>query len=218
MKHVFVETNWVVEYGAPAHLRLTAALTLAQRAAAGDLRLYIPSVCLTEARHPIRKKFNPRSSANSVRSYLDWASTEGTLKARDIDTVRRGLDKYETTVLAELNRLEERLGLLRSHPGIEVFPLSEEMLVRAVELSIQNLDLRPFDQAILAAVLVRAQALRNLGADDISLCELDGDLQPWDKTGRSKQPLSALYDAAGVWVYGDFAMENPPKRPGFPEQ
>jgi hypothetical protein len=143
---------------------------------------------------------------------------EGELNAEDFTTVRRVLARYEATLLAELDRLDERMGLLRNHPGIEVFPLSEEMLVRAVELSIENLDLEPFDQAILAAVLVRAEALRDAGADDIAFCELDGDLQPWDKAGRSKQLLSSLYDAAGVWVYGDFAMENPPKRPGFPEQ
>ena len=218
MKHVFVETNWVFEYGAPVHVRSSAALTLAQRAEAGELRLYVPSICPAEARRPIRLKFNPRSSANSVRRYVDWASMEGELNAEDFTTVRRVLARYEATLLAELDRLDERMGLLRNHPGIEVFPLSEEMLVRAVELSIENLDLEPFDQAILAAVLVRAEALRDAGADDIAFCELDGDLQPWDKAGRSKQLLSSLYDAAGVWVYGDFAMENPPKRPGFPEQ
>ena len=217
MKHVFVETNWVVDYGTPVHLRPHAASTLVQRAAAGELRLYISSVCLTEARHPIRKNFNPRLPANSVRNFLDWASAHDILSAEESQTARRVLDRYETTVLAELDRLDERIASLRSHPGIEVFPLSEEMLVRAVELSIQNLDLKPFDQAILAGVLVRARALRDLGADDIAFCELDGDLQPWDKNGRSKQPLSALYDAVGVWVYGDFAMENPPKRPGSPE-
>jgi hypothetical protein len=140
------------------------------------------------------------------------------LNAEDSETVRRLLDKYETTVGAELDHLAERLALLRNHPGIEVFPLSEEMLVRAVELSIENLDLEPFDQAILAAVLVRARALRDLGADDIAFCEPDGHLRPWDKkTGGIKQPLAALYDAAGVRVYSDFAMESPPKRPGFPE-
>ncbi|MGH9430203.1 MAG: hypothetical protein ACRD3T_01535 [Terriglobia bacterium] len=81
------------------------------------------------------------------------------------------------------------------------------------------MDLKPFDQAILAAVLVRAESLRGLGdADEISFCELDGDLQPWDKNGRSKQPLTALYDSARIWVYGDFAMENPATRPTFPEQ
>jgi hypothetical protein len=53
------------------------------------------------------------------------------------------------------------------------------MLTRAMELSIQNMDLKPSDQAILAAMLVRAEALRDQGADDVSFCELDGDLQPY---------------------------------------
>ena len=70
MEHVFVETNWVVAYSAPAHLQLPAALTLAQRAEAGELRLHIPSVCLTEARYPIRTKFHPRLPADSLRKYL----------------------------------------------------------------------------------------------------------------------------------------------------
>jgi hypothetical protein len=218
MKHVFVETNWVVAYGAPAHLRLPTALTLAQRAAAGEFRLYIPSVCLTEARYPIRTKFHPRLPADSIRKYLVWATTEGTLNTEDSGTVRRVLDQYEAAVLEELEGLDERLTSLRNHPGVEVFPLRDEMLVRAVELSTQNLDLKPFDQAILAAVLVRAEALRDQGADDVSFCELDGDLQPWDKNGRSKQPLTGLYDSAFVWVYGDFAMENPPRRPSVPQQ
>ncbi|MGA8029204.1 MAG: hypothetical protein WB992_18850 [Bryobacteraceae bacterium] len=79
-----------------------------------------------------------------------------------------------------------------------------------------NLDLKPFDQAILAAVLVKAEQLRDKGADDLAFYELDSDLQPWDKNGRTK-PLTALYDSASVWVYSDFAMESPPRRPMFPE-
>ena len=218
MKHVFVETNWVVACGAPPHLRLPAALELAQRAQAGELRLYVPSVCLTEARYPIRTKFHPRTPADSVRKYLAWATTERTLSAEDCATVRRVVDQYETAVLADLQLLDERLGLLRTRAGVEVFPLNDDMLARAVGLSTQNLDLKPFDQAILAAVLVRAEALRDEGADEVCFCELDGDLQPWDKNGRSKEPLTSLYDSAGVWVYGDFAMENPPRRTTFPEQ
>jgi hypothetical protein len=91
------------------------------------------------------------------------------------------------------------------------------MLARALELATQNLDLKPFDQAILAAVLVRAEELRDQGEQDISFCELDGDLQPWNKDGHSKQPLTDLYDAAHVWVYGNFAMETPPRRLTFPD-
>ncbi|MGH9430204.1 MAG: hypothetical protein ACRD3T_01540 [Terriglobia bacterium] len=122
MKHVFVETNWVVQYAAPAHLRLPAALTLGRKAEAGELRMYIPSVCLTEARQPIRKKYNPRSPADSIRTYLAWATAEGTLNAGDCSTARRVVDQYEAAVLAELAGLEERLRMLRNHPGIEVFP------------------------------------------------------------------------------------------------
>jgi hypothetical protein len=92
------------------------------------------------------------------------------------------------------------------------------MLLRAADLSTQNLDLKPFDRAIFAAVLVRGEALRAAGAGDVSFCELDSDFQAWDKNGRSKEPLTGLYDSAGIWVYGDFDMANPPRPAGFAEQ
>ena len=158
MRHVFVETNWVVAYAAPAHQRLPTAMSLVSRAAAGDLRLYVPSICLTEARYPIRTKFNPRLPADSLRKYLAWARSEGKVSPDEERTVLRVLDEYESSMSAELEGLDERLKSLTSHPGVEVFALRNEMLVRAVELSTQNLDLKPFDQAILAAVLARASA------------------------------------------------------------
>jgi len=218
MTHVFVETNWVVAYAAPAHARVREAIALAQKAASGEVRLYLPSVCLSEARYPIRTKFHPRRPAEAVRNYMAWAMAEGTVRADEGGVARRVLDRYETSVLAELADTEDRLRLLQDHPGIEIFPLSEEMLRRTVDLSTQNLDLKPFDQAILAAVLVRGGALRAEGADEVSFCELDSDLQPWDKNGRNKEPLTGLYNSAGIWVYGDFDMASPPRRMGLPEQ
>ena len=215
MKHVFVETNWVVAYAAPAHLQSREALSLVDRAAAGEIRLNLPSVCLSEARNPIRTKFHPRLPADSVRKFLGWATAVGRVPAEEAGTVWRVLDQYEAFVSAEWKSLNERLQLLQNTPGVEVFALGDEMLVRAVELSTQNLNLKPFDQAILAAVLVRAEELRDQGANDVSFCELDGDLQPWDRNGRSKQPLTSLYDSAKVWVYDDFAMENPPRGQHF---
>ena len=208
MRHVFVETNWVVAYAAPAHQRLPIALSLAQRAAAGELRLYIPSVCLTEARHPIRTRFNPRLPADSLRKYLGWARSEGKVPPDQERTVRQVLDRYESAVSAELEGLDERLKSLIGHPGAEVFALRNEMFVRAVELSTQNLELKPFDQTILAAVLVRAEELRDQGANDISFCELDSDLQPWDKDGRSKQLLTSLRSGPRVGLRG-LCVETP---------
>lgn len=207
MKHVFVETNWVVAYAAPPPARLPAAVELAERAEKGEVRLYLPSICLTEAVRPIRPKYKPREAADSVRQYLAWAEETGKPN-KDYAKVRRILDQYQTAVTAYLQRLEDRLTELRIQPGMDVFALNDRMLSRAAELATtKNLDLKPFDQAILAAVLVRAESIRKEGADDISFCELDSDLQYWDKHGNAKEPLASLYKAAGIWVYGDFAFQ-----------
>jgi hypothetical protein len=218
MRHVFVETNWVGEYPAPAYLPRPPALELAQRAEAGDLRLYLPAICLTESQHPIRKAYESRPSADALRGYLAWASSRGEVQANDVQTVQRLLDQYESAARAELEKTRERLALLPKHPGVEVFALDEAMLARAVELSTEMLDLKPFDQAILAAVLVHAERLRAEGAEDVCFCELDWELRPWSKDGKVRQPLVGLYDAAGVWVYGDFAMQSPARNPHFPYQ
>jgi len=42
----------------------------------------------------------------------------------------------------------------------------------------------------------------------IIFCELDSDLQPWDKSGARKLILSDLYDSSGVYVQGDFLLES----------
>ena len=89
MQHVFVETNCVVGYAAPPHQRLDGALALADRARSGDVLLHLPSVCLTEAKQPIRAKFHPRSAAVSVRGYLAWAKSESTITTEDAEIVQR---------------------------------------------------------------------------------------------------------------------------------
>jgi hypothetical protein len=216
MRHVFVETNWVVAFAAPAHLRMPAAAHLHGKATSGDVRLYLPAVSITEARNPVRTKFQPRSTADSLRSYLRWATNTGKVDSPRAEVVRVVLDQYEAAVSAELDQLEDRLRSLTRHPGIEVFALTDAMLARAVELATLNLELKPFDQAILAAVLVRAEQLRDAGAEEVAFCELDGDLQPWDRNGDAKQPLTDLYDSAGVWVYGDFSLSAPPRPATFP--
>jgi len=79
-----------------------------------------------------------------------------------------------------------------------------------------DLSLKPFDQAILAAVLVRAEELRTANNLDLCFCETDADLQPWDKRGEAKRPLTNLYDAAQVRVYGDFDLSSPERPDHWP--
>lgn len=215
MRHVLVETNWVVEVAAPAHLREPKAVQLYGKAERGEIQLHLPAVSLTEARSPIRKISNHRATADSLRLYLKWAKSERKVESARVEEMLELLDQYESAMESELSQMDERLRSLRQHPGIEVFPLTDAMLSRAVELATLNLDLKPFDQAILAAVLVRAESLREAGENDVVFCERDWDLKPWDRSAQVKQPLKGLYDSAHVWVYGDFAMTEPPRPKDF---
>jgi len=121
-------------------------------------------------------------------------------------------------VKAELERLDQHLTVLSSSRGVEVFPLNEEMLRRSTELALLDLELGPFDQCILAAILVRAEELWAAGERDLSFCELDADLQPWDKQARAKQPLTRLFDEARIWVYKDFLLDKPTRPPDWADQ
>ena len=85
------------------------------------------------------------------------------------------------------------------------------MLERSLSLSYEKLDLEPFDQAILSAVLVHSERLAKHGENDFAFCELDSDLQPWDGNDNRKHRLADLYDKAGIWVYRDFLLETPEK-------
>lgn len=214
MQHVFVETNWLVGYAAPAHQKVYAAVDLLKKANRGEIQLYLPSICLSECRRPIREKFQVRLEADRVRKFLLWAKGENIVEAAADETVRRTLDQMENLVRRDLDRLEDSLENLRSERGIEIFNLNEDVFERCAGLS--HLGLQPFDQAILASILVKAEILKKDGIGRFAFCEADSDLQPWDKLGATKEPLVSLYDEAAIWVYQDFLLERPEMPEGFP--
>jgi len=215
MHHVFVETNWVVDYAAPAHHKKLPAVELLGRADRGEIQLYLPAICLNEARRTLQK-FQPRHEADAIRNFVLWATRERKISSQDGDVVRRTLDLFENKVRGELGQIDATLASLREQRGLDVFALDEAMLVRAIDLSGGVLDaIQPFDQAILAAILVRAEGLRAAGEAKLSFCELDGDLQPWDRKSNPKPLLKKLYDDAGIWVFGTFDLDEPPRPPGW---
>jgi hypothetical protein len=123
----------------------------------------------------------------------------------------------ENVVRNHLANLDAELAQLRTAPGIDIYPLSEGMLERCALLSFEGLGLGPYDQAVLAAVLVRAEEMLVDGQRELVFCELDADLQPWDKSGARKEKLAQLYDNANVWVYGDY-LNTPPPPAGWHER
>lgn len=216
MRHVFIETNWVVAYAAPAHNKIPAAIELLKKANAGEIQLYLPSICISEARHPIQEKFQPRLEADRVRRFLLWGKGNNVVDDAADETVRRVLDQLEGLVKRELDKLDEVFNDLRKQKGLEVFDLTQEMCELCSGLSHDRLDLKPFDQMILAAIVAKAKALKTKGIGLFAFCEADADLQPWDKAGNSKEKLVKLYDDACIWVYQDFLLEKPTMPQGWP--
>ena len=195
----------------PPHHRNPDALELFDRAASGEIKLYLPVICIAEARRPIFERFQSRNEADRVRQFLLWARDTCDVNAAEDEATRRVLDRMEGREKADLERLDETFDNLKAADGIEIFNLSQEMLEHGADLSYLKLDLQPFDQAILAAILVRGEQLLADGVDETAFCELDSDLQPWDKGRNRKEGLAGLYDKARIWVYRDFLLQAPAK-------
>ncbi len=205
---VLVETNWVVDVVAPAHLQSLQAVKLLSRAEAGEFELHVPAVCLTEALETVPRRFTPRARSEDLRKFVRWAREGGRVSAEDAETAFRVFDQFDGLVANELTKVPERMSALAKHPSLHVFPLSQPMLKRQVSIGAMDLSLKPYDMAILAGLLVRAEELQLEGHSWVGFCELDSDLQPWDKSGAPKPILRDLYNGSRIWVYADFLVED----------
>ena len=129
---VFVETNWVVDIVAPAHLQRPQAAQLLSLAESGEFELHLPAICLTEARETIPRRFNPRTDSEDLRKFVKWAKKEGKLTIEDANAAFRVFDKFDGLVTNELRKVPERLIELAQHPHLNVFPLSESIRTYAL--------------------------------------------------------------------------------------
>src|ERR1035437_4494545 len=215
MPHVFVESNWLFAFAAPAHHQVPAAAELLERARQGQFTVHLPNICIGEARLAILTNCQPRKEANAIRRFLSWSEPTGHVTVADSAVARGILDKYENSVKHALDDLDTTLRQLAELPYLKIFGLDDDMLNLATKLALDGVAYKPFDHAILASVLARSSRLWDAGERGISFCEADADLQPWDKYGHVKPPLTAAYDRAHVWVYGDFTLADPPRRQDF---
>jgi len=114
MPHVFVESNWLFAFAAPAHHQVPAAAELLDRAQHGEFILHMPNLCIGEAREAIMAKCQPRKEANAIRRFLSWSEPAGGVTKADAEVTRAILDKYENSVRQNLNDLD---GTLRPPSG-----------------------------------------------------------------------------------------------------
>ena len=126
------------------------------------------------------------------------------------------LSSFEGRVRSGLDKLNDTLLDITKAAGVKVLPLDDAALDMSVELHFKEVELSEFDRAVLATVLTKGRSLRDSGETDVSFCELDSDLWPWQKkTGQPRSELKKLYDDAGVRVYSDFTLTSPERPEGF---
>ena len=218
MRHVFLETNWLVAVARPAHDRLPAACDLLNLAKDKQIRIYVPACCIREAKNTIRSKSQPKE-ADRLRKYVRWAVEQKVLDQETAEAAGKMLLSFEGRITSELAHLNDTLCDITSAVGVEVVPLSDAMLEKTLELHFKEIDLSEFDRAVLAAVLIKGRDLRDSGERDVNFSTLDSDLWPWEKRtapSRARPELKGLYDDAGVWVYSDFTLTNPGRPQVFP--
>ena len=215
MRHVFVETNWLVTLAAPARDPPPAAVELLDSAGRGAIRIHIPGCCISEAKKTIRLKFQPKE-ADRLRSFVQWAFEKKHLDHETAESARALLASFEGHVRSGLAKLNDKLLDITKAAGVEVLPLDGPVLDTSLALYFKEIELGEFDRAVLATVLTKGRSLRDSGETDVNFCELDSDLWPWEKrAGRARAEFKKLYDDAGVWVYSDFTLKSPERPEGF---
>lgn len=214
MHHVFVETNWLHDYAAPAYHKVPEAVTLLERAQRGELILHIPNVSFAEARQSIQMKCQPVDGPG-IHRYIRWAHSNGELNEEQAREAHELAERYIQSINRELSAVPSILKEVAGLPCVRVFAFDDEMLGWANQLALTKVAQKPFDHAILAGILVCSSRLWNQGERGISFAEIDSDLKPWGPKGAPKNDLRKLYDDAHVWVYGNFTLQFPPRPADF---
>jgi hypothetical protein len=205
MKYVFVESNWVYTYCGPAYRRTQEAEELVKRAAAGELRIEVPSVAIREGGNAIRLKW-PKVD-KELGEFRRWAVRERRIDRALADAAVEFLEAHQAQLQSEMATLDDRLDELLHLPGVNVFALDQRMLDRAISLRQQAADLKPFDEAILAAILIRAADVRSDAKSGVFFCSLDkSDLGAMDRKGQPRRQLASLYAEAGIINRSDFLV------------
>ncbi|MFV8753490.1 hypothetical protein ACNOYE_23305 [Nannocystaceae bacterium ST9] len=203
---MFVESNWVVDVCAPAFRRSPSALALLDRAARGEISMHVPSIALREAKSVILRKYQPKEQA-ILQQFRKWAVEHGQIDSRESAAANDFLTRFSNTVAMELAHLDDRIAEVANSRGMNVFALDEAMLNRSISLRTEVPDpgLKPFDETILAAVLVRAT---ELAPEHLRLfCTADLDLSPIVRNNTRKH-LAAVYDQAKIEVRTNFDIDD----------
>lgn len=190
MKHVFVETNFLIELTRPVPTERLRARQLQERAGRGELKLYVPWCALVEAKRTLGRIIQ---DDYAFRRGLERYAASKRLQAQ----VRSLLaQSKEEAIEAEFTR-EERLNSCCR--DAELILPTRQVVEKTLALHPVK-SLKPFDEMILGAVLSRAEELKSLGEQDLWFCSLNSaDFRPGQDGA-----LEIAYRQAGLTYLENF--------------
>jgi hypothetical protein len=186
VKHVFVETNFLIELVRPFPGR-DATNLFARRVAAGgaaDVRFYVPWVSVVEAKRTLDriiredlgfedamrrfsvKQFLSHVIAAGDKQFLDtFAGSVSAARTRALTSIRQTVDG----VVADMEIIEPTRDVVQK--TLAIYPIKS---------------LPPFDEMALGAVLTKAAGLHQVGTPGLFFCNLNKkDFDP-QNSQRSK--------------------------------
>jgi hypothetical protein len=203
--HVFVETNFLFGIFRMPSKRHRDALALKARFDAGEIKLYVPYVCLQEARNLIAKSL-PSNRCSDLLEFHRFATGTGTA-TWDFGEVKKLLDaatgevsRTKAVFARELTDFAAALGDGVLHGTKEVFDFLES-------LELDDDTLKYNDKLVLASLLVKAKQLKAAGVERLFFASVDkSDFQP--TVHRPK--LTRHYNDAGLVFVPNFVLPDPP--------
>lgn len=197
MKHVFVESNFVIELLRPFAGPDAAKLFARQGA---DVQLHIPWAAVVESK---------RTLGRLIAEDLGFDGTM--LKFGVIQLKNAGITKDEMKVLQKFGKMtksarEKALKNASSAVDAAVGKMTlieptKDVITKTLAMY-QVKSLQPFDEMIMGAVLTRAADLAKTGATSLFFCNLNKD--DFDPTNRPQ--LAAEYAASKVTYLPSFKV------------
>ncbi|MGE0323617.1 MAG: hypothetical protein AB7K71_27055 [Polyangiaceae bacterium] len=194
MKHVHVETNFIVDLLRPFATR--AALALHARHGQ-DITLHIPWCAISEARWTLPEVINedlafPDLAGRFLRNQRMLSKGQASSVKEFIDLARKV--RVDTT-------FSYPDAIANFAQSVTVIPPSQQAVDET--LSIRRAKrLKPFDEMVLGSVLSNAKALSDTGERELYFCNRNTkDFMPTAGNG-----LDAEYSKVGLTYLGDFKV------------
>jgi hypothetical protein len=203
VKHVFVETNFLVAVTRP--LSHPTAKKLLEDGRRGLVALHIPWCAVTEARRTMQHIINEDLGFDTQMLGFALKELFPTDKAK-FAVVQELAGKVRTARRLASADLNSEIDTVIA--SMRVIPPSAEAVDRTLSIwTVKNLP--PFDEMVLGTVLAKAMELYQAGERELFFCNLNkSDFSPEDKGGQAitRPELAAAYAACGLTYKRSFEV------------